>query len=116
MQYNLLTQPLTELLTHKRPVDVGFEAKYTWTLKLAIRYIEREFAHTFSERGLSLLLHRLGFSYTKATYTLARADQQEQKAFREKTLPALKKAHGRRNRSLTLRRRVHDSCVPIPAI
>lgn len=86
------THQLTEVLTHKRPADVGFEAKYTWTLKLAIRYIEREFGQTFSERGLSLLLHRLGFSYTKATYTLAAADPKEQSEFREKTALALKKS------------------------
>ncbi|WP_171716535.1 winged helix-turn-helix domain-containing protein [Paenibacillus phytohabitans] len=69
------------MLTNKRPVDVGFDAKYTWTLKLAIGYIEREFNQAFSERGLSLLLHRLGFSYTKATA----ADPEEQQKFREKT-------------------------------
>lgn len=86
------TRQLTEVLTHKRPVDVGFEAKYTWTLKLAIRYIEREFQQTFSVRGLSLLLHRLGFSYTKATYTLAAADPEEQRKFREETVTALKKS------------------------
>lgn len=50
------TQQLTDLLAHKRPVDVGFEAKYTWTLKLTIHYIEREYGHTFSERGLSFIL------------------------------------------------------------
>lgn len=25
------TNQLIEALTHKRPIDVGFEAKYTWT-------------------------------------------------------------------------------------
>jgi transposase len=86
------TDQLTKVLTGKRPADVGFEAKYTWTLKLATHYIEREFGQTFSERGLSLLLHRLGFSYTKATYTLAAADPEEQKEFREKTAMDLKKS------------------------
>ncbi|MCU6796809.1 hypothetical protein OB236_32260, partial [Paenibacillus sp. WQ 127069] len=33
---------------------------------------------------------RLGFSYTKATYTLVRADKEKQKQFREVILPELK--------------------------
>lgn len=86
------TDQLTKVLTNKRPADVGFDAKYTWTLKLVIGYIEREFDQTFSERGLSLLLHRLGFSYTKATYTLTAANPEEQQRFREKTAITLKKS------------------------
>ncbi|WP_187434396.1 helix-turn-helix domain-containing protein [Paenibacillus methanolicus] len=66
--------------------------KYTWTLKLAILYVKREFGETFSERGMSKLLHRLGFSHTKATYTMALADPEEQKTFTDRTFPALKKS------------------------
>lgn len=86
------TDQLTQVLINQRPAGVGFEAKYTWTLKLATRYIEREFGKTFNLRGLSLLLHRLGVSYTKATYTLAAADPEEQKEFWEKTAMDLKKS------------------------
>lgn len=85
-------QILAETIATKRPVDVGIEAKYTWTLKLAMLFVEREFRKMFTERGMSKLLHRLGFSYTKATYTLESADPDEQETFRNKTFPALKKS------------------------
>nr|WP_128759022.1 IS630 family transposase [Paenibacillus mucilaginosus] len=82
---------LTDTIANKRPVDVGIEAKYTWTLKLAILFVEREFGESYTEKGMSVLLHRLGFSHTKATYTMELADPQEQTAFKSKTFPALKK-------------------------
>lgn len=83
-------QTLADTIAHKRPVDVGFEARHTWTLKLIASWIEGEFGQTYSERGVSKLLERLGFSYTKATYTLAKADPAEQAQFRDETLPGLK--------------------------
>lgn len=44
---------LADTIATKRPVDVGIEAKYTWTLKLAILFVERKFGKTFTERGMS---------------------------------------------------------------
>jgi transposase len=79
---------LADMIATKQPAEVGIEAKYTWTLKLAILFVEREFQETFTERGMSKLLHRLGFSHTKATYTLELADPDEQEAFRNETFPA----------------------------
>lgn len=83
---------LAETISTKRPADVGIAAKYTWTLKLAIHFVEQKFHATFTERGMSKLLHRLGFSHTKATYTLELADPDEQEVFRTETFPALKKS------------------------
>lgn len=94
----------------KRPVDVGIEAKYTWTLKLAMLFVEREFRKMFTERGRSKLLHRLEFSYTKATYTLESADPDEQETFRNKTFPALKKAYRQRN---FLKLPMYSSCFSL---
>jgi hypothetical protein len=37
-------------------------------------------------RGVRKVLGRLGFSYTKATYTLAKADKEAQAIFRDMTL------------------------------
>lgn len=85
-------QQLAEVLNNQSPDASGFEAKSTWTLKLVASYVEREFGSTFTEKGISKVLHRLGFSYTKATYTLANADPEEQAHFKENVLPALKKS------------------------
>jgi transposase len=83
---------LADTIAHKRPVDVGIEAKYTWTLKLAMLFVEREFGERYTEKGMSVLLHRLGLSHTKATYTMELADPAEQEAFKTETFPALKKS------------------------
>jgi transposase len=83
---------LADTVANKRPVDVGIEAKYTWTLKLAMLFVEREFGERYTEKGMSVLLHRLGLSHTKATYTMELANPEEQQTFTSKTFPALKKA------------------------
>ncbi|ANS73181.1 transposase [Paenibacillus yonginensis] len=82
---------LANTVANKRPVDVGIEAKYTWTLKLAMLFVEREFGECYTEKGMSVLLHRLGLSHTKATYTMELANPEEQHTFTSKTFPALKK-------------------------
>lgn len=83
-------QEIAETVINKKPIEVGFEARHTWTLAILASWIERQFGQSFTEKGVSKLLKRLGFSYTKATYTLARANPAEQKVFREITLPELK--------------------------
>lgn len=95
---------LADTISTKQPVDVGIEAKYTWTLKLAILFVERKFEKTYTERGMSKLLHRLGFSHTKATYSMELADPAEQAAFKAETFPALKKSDESRNRPFAIRR------------
>ena len=60
-------------------------------------FIEREWHKTYTLRGVSILLHDLGLSHTKPTYTLANADPVKQKQFIEETFPALKKTDVRGN-------------------
>ncbi|RED76031.1 IS630 family transposase [Cohnella phaseoli] len=82
---------LAALLEQKQPVDVGFEAHYTWTLPLVSEWIKREFDVVMSVRGISAMLRRMNFSFTKATYTLAKADPDAQAVFRKHTFARLKK-------------------------
>jgi transposase len=79
------------------PHEVGFTAKFNWTLQIIGEYIQREFGETYSIRGVSKLMHRMELSYTKPTYTLAAADEQKQREFVETTFPRLKKLRERRN-------------------
>lgn len=79
------------------PQEVGFPAKFNWTLEIIGLYINREFGHQYSIRGVSKMMHRLGLSYTKPTYTLAAADEEKQKDFVENTFPEVKKIRKRRN-------------------
>lgn len=92
-QQSQLKQTIMESLPH----EVGFTAKFNWTLQLIGEYIKREFGKNYSIRGVSKMMHRLGLSYTKPTYTLAAADEEKQKAFVETTFPKLKKLRKRRN-------------------
>ena len=67
-----LKQTIMDALPH----EVGFIAKFNWTLELICEYIKREYEVSYSIRGASKLMHRLGLSYTKPTYTLAATDKE----------------------------------------
>lgn len=82
---------LLKTISTKVPADVGFTARYNWTLALAVEFVENEFNVSYSLRGMSSLLHRLGLSYTRPTYTLEKADSEKQKEFVQDTFPAIKK-------------------------
>lgn len=76
-------QALYQLIVEQRPSDVGFPAKMNWNAPLVRDWVERKFGVKFSERGMRQLLYRLGFSYTKPTYTLAKADPEKQETFKQ---------------------------------
>jgi transposase len=88
---------LKKTIIESLPHEVGFTAKFNWTLQLIGEYIKREFGESYSIRGVSKLMHRLDMSYTKPTYTLAAADEEKQQEFVETTFPRLKKLRRRRN-------------------
>jgi transposase len=88
---------LKKTIIESLPHEVGFTAKFNWTLELIGEYINSEFGKNYSLKGVSLMMKRLGLSYTKPTYTLAAADEEKQKEFVEKTFQGLKKLRKRRN-------------------
>ncbi|WP_335869911.1 helix-turn-helix domain-containing protein [Bacillus sp. 2205SS5-2] len=74
----------------KTPAEVGFETTMNWTSPLLSEWMKREFGLTYSKRGVLKLLHRLGFSHTRLTYTLEKAYQKNKMRF-ERHLAVLKK-------------------------
>ena len=82
---------LLETITTGVPADVGFTARYHWTLALIVEFVKDKWEVAYSLRGMSLLLEGLGLSYTRPTYTLEKADPEKQRVFVEETFPALKK-------------------------
>nr|WP_256656448.1 IS630 family transposase [Turicibacter bilis] len=70
-------------MTNQPPADVGLEPFMTWTCKLLCIWVKREFDISYSRTGMRDLLYRLGFSYTRPTYSLARASKEKQEAFKE---------------------------------
>lgn len=82
---------IRDIIANKTPADVGFNARYNWTLSLAAQLIERKWGFTYSIKGVDGLLHRLGLSCTRPTYTLKKADPEKQKKFVDVIFPELKK-------------------------
>jgi transposase len=82
---------LLEIVSTKVPADVGFTAMYNWTLALVVQFVREEWDIEYSLRGMSGVLHKLGLSYTRPTYTLEKADPEKQREFVEETFPTLKK-------------------------
>lgn len=61
---------LIEVITQETPVTVHISEQTHWTLALMIKYVEREWEFTYSLRGMSLLLQRLGLVYKRPHYIL----------------------------------------------
>ncbi|MBP1967099.1 IS630 family transposase [Paenibacillus aceris] len=72
---------LYQLIIEKKPSDVEFSAEMNWTSFLIRDWIKNNFNIEYTDRGVRKLLRRLGFSYTKPTYTLEKADPKKQEAF-----------------------------------
>ena len=72
-----------QTIVEKTPADVGFPAEMNWTSFIAKDWIEQEFKVVYAARSVRDLFHRLGLSYTKPTYTLAKADPQKQEIFKQ---------------------------------
>ncbi|EIM06493.1 transposase [Planococcus antarcticus DSM 14505] len=89
---------LKEIIAYQTPVDCGFPARANWTLSLAVQLINVKWNESYTLKGASRLLHSLGLSYTRPTYTLKKADPVKQEKFRVQTFPALKKTDERTNR------------------
>ncbi len=83
---------LIKTVAYKQPVDVGFPAKYNWTLSLITQYIKREWDQSYTLRGASKMLHSLGLSYTRPTYTLKKAEKKKQDEFCPGNLSCAKKS------------------------
>lgn len=74
-------QLLYDVITESTPKDVGFDSEMNWTSPLIRTFIKEAFGVQYSDRGTRNLLERLGFSYTKPTYVLAKADPKKQEDF-----------------------------------
>lgn len=83
---------LKETVAYKTLDEVGFPSRFNWTLSLADQFIQREWGESYTQKGVSKLLHSLGLSYTRPTYTMKMADSEQQQHFQEETFPTLKKA------------------------
>lgn len=84
-------QELYLVISKHTPEEMGIGIFANWTAPLVCEYVKRQFNVTFSKRGMLNLLHRIQLSYTRPTYTLAKANPEKQENFR-KELETLKKS------------------------
>lgn len=82
---------LVETIITKTPTELKLSPYSNWTLALIAQYILENWGFQYSLRGVSIMMKRLGLSYTRPTYTLEKADPEKQRKFREETFPNLKK-------------------------
>lgn len=64
---------LVEVVTKKSPIDVQISDQEHWTLASMITYVEREWGYSYSLRGMSLLLKRLGLVYKRPFYKMEKS-------------------------------------------
>lgn len=83
-------QQLKDLILTKLPVDVDFSNEFNWTAGIIAKWIKKEYDIEYTISGTVNLLKTLGLSYTRPTYTLAKADLKKQEEFK-KTFQGLKK-------------------------
>ena len=55
----------------------------TWNCKLLYLWLNREFGISFTKGVMRDTLLHLGFSYSRPTYSLARASQEKQEGFKQ---------------------------------
>lgn len=65
---------LKEMILHQMPSEVGFKSQSNWTAGLIGKYIEREYGQSYSIRGITGILARMGLSYVRRKYSPSKTD------------------------------------------
>jgi len=76
-----MEQEVRMILEHSTPAEEGYGCESSWNTRILKHMLEEKFNIIMSRSGIKDMLHRWGFSYTRPTYTLKRADRQKQEAF-----------------------------------
>lgn len=74
---------LVDVVTIKTPNEVGYPNKMNWDANIIKDWILNNFGVKYSYTGTIDLIHRLKLSYTRPTYTLAKANPQKQEEFKQ---------------------------------
>ncbi|MFJ5623131.1 winged helix-turn-helix domain-containing protein [Peribacillus loiseleuriae] len=89
-------QEIRRILEFSTPAEEGYGCESCWDTRILKEVLEDRFSVIMTRGGINLMLKRWGFSYTRPTYALKRADKNKQESV-ERQLKVIKK----------LRRRVH---------
>ena len=92
-------QEVRRILESSTPAEEGYGCQTCWDTRIFKEVLEDRFSVTMSRGGIGHMLNCWGFSYTRPTYTLKRADKKKQASFTQQ-LDALKKRLRRSSLSL----------------
>ncbi len=73
-------QLLVEVVTTKTPDEVGFPFRKNWNSILIKEWVKNNFRVEYSHSGMLYVLYRLNLSFTRPTYTLAKAIPRSKKS------------------------------------
>lgn len=76
-------QKLFEVITTKTPDQVGIPNRKNWDSHIACQWVKENFGVEYTPRGMLDVFRRLNLSYTRPTYTLAKADPHKQEEFKK---------------------------------
>ena len=76
-------QELELIITTKTPDEVGFPNRKNWYINIVQEWVKKTWGVEYSHRGMAEVLYRMELSFTRPTYTLAKADPQKQEQFKQ---------------------------------
>jgi transposase len=74
-------EELRRMIVESTPEKEGFGIDVNWDTRVIQHVIDEKFSVTMNRSGIYRMLLHMGLSYTRPTYTLAKADKEEQKPF-----------------------------------
>lgn len=74
---------LALIITTKTPDEVGFPNRKNWYINIVQQLVKNTWDIQYSHRGMAEVLYRMELSFTRPTYTLAKADPQKQEQFKQ---------------------------------
>lgn len=85
------------------PAAHGWTEDQRWTLARIARLVERLFGVSYTLKGMSLLLHRIGFSVQVPAHRAAERDEEAIATWRKETWPKAGRPRGTRRRGSSSR-------------
>lgn len=74
-------QEVRHVLTNSTPAAEGMGPESYWDTRVLQAFLEDRFSVIMTRSGIGEMLKRWGFSYTRPTYRLVKADVEKQEAF-----------------------------------
>jgi transposase len=71
---------LKHMILHSNPFEQGLGVAASWDPRIIQSYLQDRYGISMKRVRVNKMLHRLGLSYTRPTYTLAKGDEQKQRA------------------------------------